>query len=220
MSILLDTNILLRSAEPIHPMHPAAVDAVAELRRQGEILCLVPQNFYEFWVVGTRPAAQNGLGLTPAEAQAELARLKVLFILLGETPAVFPHWEQLVTRYQVSGKAGHDAHLVAAMTVHGLTQILTFNVSDFQRYQGITPLDPYQVVASRPPGLCASVNPPINGWALIPYSACCSRGLQYRVNPPPPRTAPPDAPPPASRRRSVRPPPCRPGRSAAWSGRR
>lgn len=53
MSTLVDTNILLRAAQPSHPMHQAAVDAVAILRQQGESLCLVPQIVYEFWVVCT-----------------------------------------------------------------------------------------------------------------------------------------------------------------------
>ncbi len=151
MSTLLDTNILTRAAQPGHSMHQLAADAVTELRRQGETLCLVPQNLYEFWVVCTRPAAQNGLGLTPAEVQAELSRLKTLFTILDETSAVFPQWEQLVTQYQVSGKNAHDARLAAAMMVHGLSRILTFNVADFQRYQTLTVLDPQQVLASQLP---------------------------------------------------------------------
>jgi predicted nucleic acid-binding protein len=151
MSTLLDTNILTRAAQPGHSMHAAAVGAVAALRRQGEVLCLVPQNLYEFWVVCTRPVAQNGLGLTPAEAHAELTRLKGLFVLLDETPGVYPQWEQLVARHQVSGKNAHDARLVAALMVHGLSRLLTFNVSDFARYPGVTILEPGQVLASTPP---------------------------------------------------------------------
>jgi predicted nucleic acid-binding protein len=151
MSTLLDTNILTRAAQPSHALHQAAVDAVAELRGQGETLVLVPQNLYEFWVVSTRPVAQNGLGLIPAQAQTELQRLKSLFSILDETPAVFAEWERLISQYQVSGKNAHDAHLVAAMMVHQISRILTFNPSDFQRYQGITVVEPQQVLASLPP---------------------------------------------------------------------
>lgn len=151
MSTLLDTNILSRAAQPGHAMHQLAVDAVAELRHQGETLCLVPQNLYEFWVVCTRPAAQNGLGMSPAEAQAELSRLKALFTLLDETSAIFPQWEQLVAQYQVCGKNAHDARLAAAMMVHGLSRILTFNVGDFQRYPTLTVLEPLQVLTARSP---------------------------------------------------------------------
>jgi len=151
MTTLLDTNILARAAQPAHPMYRTASDAVDELLRQRDMLCFVPQSIYEFWVVATRPAAQNGLGMAPAQALAELARLQALCTLLGETPAVLTQWQQLVIQLQVRGKSAHDAHLVAAMIVHGVGRILTFNVADFRRYQNITVLDPHQVAASRPP---------------------------------------------------------------------
>jgi predicted nucleic acid-binding protein len=151
MSTLVGTSILTRTAQPGHPMHRPALDAMAELRRQGDTLCVVPQNLYELWVVSTRPTARNGFGLSPAQAHAELIRLRSLFTLLDETPAILPQWEQLVTQHQVMGKSAHDVHLVAAMMVHGIARILTFNTGDFQRYPGIAALDPQQVVASRPP---------------------------------------------------------------------
>jgi hypothetical protein len=45
MSTLVDTSILTRSIYKADPMHQLAVDAVAALRQQGELLCLAPQNF-------------------------------------------------------------------------------------------------------------------------------------------------------------------------------
>jgi predicted nucleic acid-binding protein len=36
----------------------------------------------------------------------------------------------------------HDAWLVAAMKSHGVGRILTFNSSDFARYDGIECVDP------------------------------------------------------------------------------
>lgn len=149
MNTLLDTNILARLAQPGHPMNRTTVDALAALRRRGDNLFIVPQNLYEFWAIGTRPLAQNGLGFTPAQARTEIDQLKKLFTLLPDTPDVLPAWERLVTSYAVSGKSAHDARLVAAMQVHGIDQLLTFNVVDFQRYPMITVLDP-GVVASSP----------------------------------------------------------------------
>lgn len=150
MNTLLDTNILARAAQTGHSLQRLTLDAMAELTRQGETLCLVPQTIYEFWVVCTRPTAQNGLGLSPADTQAELSRLKSLFTILDDTPAILPQWEQLVTQHQVRGKHAHDARLVAAMMVHGLSRILTFNVGDFQRYPTLTVLEPQQAVAAPP----------------------------------------------------------------------
>jgi hypothetical protein len=132
-------------------MHQPATDAAAALRLQGEELCVVPQNLYEFWVVCTRPAGQNGLGLTVAGAQAELIHLRGLFVLREDTPAIFREWERLVVAYQVSGKNAHDARLVAAMIVHGISHLLTFNASDFQRYSGIVTLTPQQVLTPPTP---------------------------------------------------------------------
>lgn len=89
---------------------------------------------------------QNGLGLSPDAAAAELARFKDMFELLADTPAVYPVWEGLVTRHQVSGKPAHYARPVAAMQVHGLTSILTFDRTGFSRYSGIKVVHPTEVV--------------------------------------------------------------------------
>ena len=60
-------------------------------------------------MVATRPVAQNGLGLSIPEAASELMRLKSMFPLLPDTPAIYPVWENLVIQYRVSGKPAHDA---------------------------------------------------------------------------------------------------------------
>ncbi len=147
MNVLLDSNILLRLAEPKHRMHAPAMSAAASLLGSGDILCLVSQNHYEFWVVCTRPAEQNGIGLSTPQAEAELAKLKAQFHIHDDTPAVRPAREQLVAKYQVVGKNAHDARLVAAMITHSIKQILTFNTSDFQRYNEIEAIAPEQVLA-------------------------------------------------------------------------
>jgi predicted nucleic acid-binding protein len=151
MNVLLDTNILGRMLEPGHPQHRVAHDATDALVLRGDNLCVVPQVLYEFWVVATRPVAVNGLGLTVAQAAAELIRLRALFPLLADTPAIYPEWESLVVAHNVIGKNAHDARLVAAMAVHGLTHLLTFNTADFTRYPGVTALDPAAVAPPSAP---------------------------------------------------------------------
>ena len=79
-------------------------------------------------------------------AMVELERVKSMFEFLPDTSAVYPIWEDLVTRYQVSGKPAHDARLVAAMHAHGLTSILTFDRSGFSRYTGIEVVHPADVL--------------------------------------------------------------------------
>jgi len=145
MRILLDTNILTRSAQPDHVQHQAATSAVAALTSRGEILCLMPQNLYEFWVVSTRPTGENGLGLTTMDAKIRLNDLEQAFSILEETAEFRSEWKTLVVQHDVKGKSAHDARLVAGMNVHGVTTLLTFNKIHFMRYAGITVLVPEEI---------------------------------------------------------------------------
>lgn len=145
MSYLVDTNVLLRLVQKNHPMRPDARRALVTLRKQGEELCIIPQNIIEFWAVATRPLDKNGLGLTVDEAAREIRKLKRIFKLRADLPAIFTEWEQLVAQYQVMGKQAHDTRLVAAMKAHGLSHILTFNTDDFKRFLDITPVSPQTV---------------------------------------------------------------------------
>jgi predicted nucleic acid-binding protein len=145
LPFLVDTNILLRSVELTHPMNPIAQNAIDSLRLSGEQLHIVPQNLIEFWNVFTRPVERNGLGRTPFEAEIEVNRLKRLFPLLLDTPAIYQHWENLAIAYQIVGINVHDARLVAAMIIHGLTHILTFNTDDFKRYSEIVAVNPSEI---------------------------------------------------------------------------
>jgi predicted nucleic acid-binding protein len=139
MPILIDTNILLRSLQP----HCAIVErAITALRTANETLNVAAQNLIEFWAVATRRASENGLGMTVEMATSELTVLKRLFSLLPESPSVFEEWERLVATHRVAGKNTHDARIVAAMNVHGITRILRFNVQDFTRYADISAVHP------------------------------------------------------------------------------
>ncbi|MEK6644468.1 MAG: type II toxin-antitoxin system VapC family toxin [Planctomycetota bacterium] len=142
MRVLVDTNIIARCAQPSHPQHALATSALNALASRREMLCLASQNLYEFWVVSTRPVGENGLGFTTAESHARLMELEGAFTVLEDTPALRRHWIDLVVRHDVKGKSGHDARLVAAMQVHGIGCILTFDTPGFSRFPGIEVLSP------------------------------------------------------------------------------
>lgn len=145
MSFLVDTNVLLRSAQPSHSMHVDAVRAVGELLARGELLSIIPQNIVEYWAVATRPVEANGLGLSVTDTVNELTRVKGIFRVLPDTPAIFTEWESLVSRHAVKGKEAHDARIVAAMLTHRISNLLTFNTGDFKRYTEINSVDPRDV---------------------------------------------------------------------------
>jgi predicted nucleic acid-binding protein len=142
MKILLDTNILTRSSQPAHPQHGRAFDAVHRLALSGEVLYLAPQILYEFWTVATRPLGENGLNMSTAEAHTKRQELRDTFEVLHDTPAVLDAWAELVVQHDVKGKRSHDARLIATMSVHGVTALLTFNKSDFGPFPDITVLTP------------------------------------------------------------------------------
>lgn len=147
MIYLVDTNFLLRFVDRNSPLNPIVRNVRKKLKRNGEELKITPQNCIELWNVATRPAAKNGLGLTPIYANRLLLIIERLFPLLPDTSAIYPEWRRLVETYDVSGVQVHDARLVAVMKAHELTHILTFNTTDFTRYavEGIVAVDPLTV---------------------------------------------------------------------------
>lgn len=148
MKILIDTNILIRSAQSDHPDSSAALEAVDRIILKGDIPCLVPQNLYEFWVVATRPRDQNGLGFSVEQSSHEVALIKRLITLLRDERVIVREWERLVVQYRIQGKRAHDTRLVAAMIRHGISSILTFNERDFMSFPEISVLTPQAILNS------------------------------------------------------------------------
>ena len=130
MRVLVDTNILLRSAQPTHPLCAQATQAVSKLIRQKDAVFFCSQNIAEFWNVATRPADLNGLGLSHEE------------VLQPDIRAIYPAWKEIVADNKVQGVKVYDARLVAIMTVYAVESVLTFNTADFKRYSNITALHP------------------------------------------------------------------------------
>jgi predicted nucleic acid-binding protein len=145
VSFAVDTNVLLRSIDDGHPPQPIVNNALLALRSQGETLSIFPQNLIEFWAVATRPSVHNGLGVSIDQASIELKSLKHLFVVRADTDAIFSEWERIVVHHRVIGKQAHDARIVAAMIVHGVSFLLTFNTDDFKRFNEITVVNPQNV---------------------------------------------------------------------------
>ena len=146
MGILVDTSVLARLANTADAFHLTATQAVVELHRRGEVLHITAQNLIEFRAVATRPVAVNGLGLTATATEIKGAAFEATFPLLSETPDIYPAWRAIVASLSVLGKQVHDARLVAVCQFHGISHLLTFNVTHFTR------------LATAPPGVIV-INP-------------------------------------------------------------
>jgi predicted nucleic acid-binding protein len=147
MRVLVDTNILLRSAQPHHPLCFQATHAVARLLRQKDSVFFCAQNIAEFWNVATRPADRNGLGLSPEEALREVTSIEDSLSLLPDVPAIYAAWKRIVYDYKVQGVKVYDARLVAVLNVYAVESILSFNSADFKRYDLVTALHPASLLA-------------------------------------------------------------------------
>lgn len=127
-------------------MYGDASRAVDVLLDRSDELCVIAQNLIEFWSVATRPMANNGLDFSIARTIQEVAKLKTVFVVLPDTANILPEWERLVVNHQVLGKQVYDARLVAAMSVHHVTHLLTFNTDDFKRFTTITAVNPQSIL--------------------------------------------------------------------------
>jgi predicted nucleic acid-binding protein len=141
VSILIDTNVLLRRTQPDHEHHIAAVESVAGLLAEDEPVYFTLQNIAEFWCVATRPIANNGLDFSPTATLAEVNKIERVLTMLPDSPLAYEEWKRLVLQHGITGVRVHDARLVALMNVHRVRRILTFDGDDFTAY-GVEVIQP------------------------------------------------------------------------------
>ncbi len=140
--ILVDTNVLLRAIQLGNASCAVARSALKTLHQRNFELCLTPQNVREFWNVCTRPTDINGLGISTSGAERHTRLLERHFTVLPDSALTYTLWRNLVARHHVIGVKVHDAYLVAAMKAHGINRILTFNSTDFARYDDVECVGP------------------------------------------------------------------------------
>jgi predicted nucleic acid-binding protein len=133
---------LLRWVEPDQPDQVIVARALDQLQLTDADLCYTSQNLGEFWNTLTRPADRNGYGLTPAQADRRAHSIESRITLLPDTLDVHTEWRRLLVAHSISGVQVHDARLVAAMHVHAVKRILTFNTRDFARFTDIEAIHP------------------------------------------------------------------------------
>ena len=151
MEYLLDTGVLLRMINRSDPMHAQVRRAVGKLRQQGQITVTTAQNISEFWNVCTRPvSARGGLGLSIEAAHQRLRLIERSAAVLPEAPGVYAEWKRLLIAHRILGVQVHDARIVAAMRVHGITHLLTLNRADFKRYTDVNVVTPEEVTGVPP----------------------------------------------------------------------
>src|SRR5260370_22501466 len=103
MSVLVDTIILLRSVEPLHPQYATAVGAVYRLLAEITPVYFTLQNVAEFWNVATRPLGNNGLVFSIPTALGEVENIYDLLTRLPDTPHGYSARERIDLQHRDSG---------------------------------------------------------------------------------------------------------------------
>jgi predicted nucleic acid-binding protein len=143
MHFLVDTGVLLRLFVREDPRHSLIREMVVALRVRGHVLVAALQNVAEFWNVCTRPAtARGGYGVPIDEAGRRVRVMDHFVRVIHDVEATYSEWKRLVAAYGVSGVQVHDARLVALMRNHAITNVITLNETDFQRYEGLNVFSP------------------------------------------------------------------------------
>jgi predicted nucleic acid-binding protein len=133
---LLDTNILLAATASARPFHVQAM-AVLDQGFADRSLVVSGQVVREYLAVATRPAENNGLGLTTAQALGNVSQFLDRAECLEEDRRVTQRFLALLVEVPSQGNQVHDAHIVATMLAHGVGHLLTLNPKDFQRFAGL-----------------------------------------------------------------------------------
>jgi len=149
MPYVLDTGVLLRLFDRSDPSHVAIRQCVVRLKVRGERIFTTAQNIAEFWNVSTRPTtARGGYGLPVEKVKRRVAFVERFCELLFDDAGCYAEWKTLVSSHHIIGVSVHDARIAALMRQRGLRQLVTLNVDDFRRYDGIEPIAPDELLAS------------------------------------------------------------------------
>ena len=143
---LLDTNILLRTADVSSNSHTIANEAINQIINDGNECVITSQILIEFWVVATRSIDLNGLGWNTSQTKEYVNDLLDNFTLITENLDIFSNWLKLVTDHKIKGKRSHDIRILAVMISHNITNLLTFNPKDFIQLPNIKIVHPQDII--------------------------------------------------------------------------
>lgn len=146
---LVDTNLILRSADTDSAQHQDAFDCLHSMAKNGEMIFLSSQTIYETWVVATRPILSGGLGWSGERTRLVLDSALKRFLHLPDPAELVTEWRRIVESYHITGYKAHDMRFVAYARLHRIPRILTFNTDDFKAVSSeIVAVNPRDYLAS------------------------------------------------------------------------
>lgn len=133
----VDTNVLLCATDNSRACHDEALAFLDEGMTGQRTLYVSNQVLREYMVVATRPVEGNGLGMSSAEAIANVHQFRKCVTPLPEDAETSTILLRLIEQFGITGKRIHDANIVAVMWQHGLKCLKTYNPSDFAGFNNL-----------------------------------------------------------------------------------
>lgn len=138
---LLDTNILVYSADETSPFHQKA-KTLREKGLNGDVtLCICPQILSEYFAIITdskRVSSPRTQDEAISEIQKYLYSKNILKIF--PVPEIMEEMIELLKRYNITRQDIFDLQLVATMLSNNVNSIYTFNKADFVKFKEINVL--------------------------------------------------------------------------------
>ncbi len=142
MSYSIDANILLYASDSSSASHQKAMDFLALLPCENDILCLAWPTLMAYQRISTHPSIFSN-PLTPADAWKNIQGLLDLprCRVISEEDSFSADYTQVTDGITVRGNLVPDAHLATILRQHGVTRIYTAD-TDFLKFQFLEVINP------------------------------------------------------------------------------
>lgn len=132
--MFIDTNVWVNARVTGAPDHARAANLLNRVLQQQEPLRISRQILREYLAVVTRPQTWP-VAISLEEAIDDVQRLADSLDVLEDGPIVTEFLVELCREVPIGGRQIHDANIVATMLAYGERRLLTFNRTDFRRYE-------------------------------------------------------------------------------------
>ncbi len=132
-NVFVDTNVLFHARVIQSPFHQVADKMLTQLVSSRNKIWLSRQVLREYLSVMSRPG-KFPVAIPMASLTDDVQEFESQFEIAEDGPQVTASLLTLLNTIPTLGKQVHDANIVATMLASGISNLLTQNVADFQRY--------------------------------------------------------------------------------------
>ncbi|MCK4840359.1 MAG: PIN domain-containing protein [Methylococcales bacterium] len=138
--LFIDTNILIYANVASAPFHQQAFDTLKRVQQSERPLWISRPVLREFIAARTRPQT-FAKPSTPEVVIKRVSYLEEQFQVADDNSLVTKQLIKLLSDFKIGGKQVHDANIVATMLAYGIPCLLTHNIKDFKRFEGIIKIE-------------------------------------------------------------------------------